>query len=146
MAERSFGTRYVTIVRLSAAVLLWAISGTGLAQEEGIITGGKIEFERRCVICHGSGAKGDGSMASELQTKPADLTQLSKKNEGKFPFWYVYRTTDGREVMKGHGTREMPIWGADFLVEAGPGTRDIEAEVSGRILTLVYYLRSVQEK
>jgi len=31
-------------------------------------------FQINCAICHGSGGKGDGTVASYLQNKPADLT------------------------------------------------------------------------
>jgi len=77
--------------------------------------------------------------------KPADLTQISKKNNGEYPFWKVYRTIDGREEVKSHGTRDMPIWGSDFRMEAGTNAL-AESQVRGRILELVYYLQSIQVK
>jgi hypothetical protein len=54
-------------------------------------------------------------MGQYLTIKPADLTQLSKKRNGEFPFWYVYRVIDGREEIRTHGPREKPIWGDEFL-------------------------------
>jgi hypothetical protein len=80
-----------------------------------------------------------------LTIQPADLTQVSKKNADRFPFWQVYRVIDGREEIRGHGTREMPIWGARFQAEAkgsDPGSR---AQAAGRILSLVFYLQHIQE-
>jgi hypothetical protein len=83
---------------------------------------------------------------SELWKKPpADLTQLSKKNNGQFPFWRVYRTIDGREEVVAHGPRAMPIWGARFLMQEGGAPLD-EHVVLGRILALVYYVESLQER
>jgi hypothetical protein len=83
---------------------------------------------------------------SDLWKKPpADLTQLSKKNNGQFPFWRVYRTIDGREEVVAHGPRAMPVWGARFLMQEGGAPLD-EHAVLGRILALVYYVESLQER
>lgn len=60
---------------------------------------------------HGSAAKGDGPMADQLGTAPAGLTQLAKKNGGIFPINAVYEKIDGRQEVKAHGSREMPVWG-----------------------------------
>jgi len=80
-----------------------------------------------------------------LTVRPTDLTQLSKKHQGQFPFWKVYRIIDGREEVKGHGTRDMPIWGEVFIQQEG-GKRVDESRAIGRILALVYYMQSIQEK
>jgi len=84
-------------------------------------------------------------MSKFLSVAPADLTQLAKENADRFPFWQVYRVIDGREDIRGHGTREVPIWGVRFQSEArgnNPGSR---SQVSGRILGLVFYLQHIQE-
>jgi len=80
-----------------------------------------------------------------LTVRPTDLTQLSKKHQGQFPFWQVYRIIDGREEVKGHGTRDMPIWGEVFRQPEG-GQRLDETHVIGRLLALVYHIQSIQEK
>jgi mono/diheme cytochrome c family protein len=119
----------------------------GWAQEDEIIAGGKIKYQQYCANCHGSAGKGDGEMAKLLVFKPADLTRLSQQNKGEFPFWRVYRAVDGREIVRGHGSREMPLWGFVFQVEEGDdGTGAEEDLVRGRIWQLVYYLESIQEK
>jgi len=64
-----------------------------------------------CAACHGQAAKGDRPLAPDLKVTLADFTQVSKKNGGEFPMGRVYRVIEGREEVKGHGTREMPIWG-----------------------------------
>ena len=128
------------------AILVASISTTqALAQETEVIAGGDLEYQNHCAICHGVDGKGRGIMNKFLTIKPADLTQVSKKNADRFPFWQVYRVIDGREEIRGHGTREMPIWGARFQAEAkgsDPGSR---AQVAGRILSLVFYLQHIQE-
>src|SRR6202158_1296267 len=59
-------------------------------------------------------AKGDGPYASVLKEKPADLTQLAKKNNGTFPIARVTRILDGSEVIPAHGTRQKPLWVHEF--------------------------------
>ena len=113
-------------------------------QEAEVIAGGELEYQNHCAICHGVDGKGYGIMAKFLTVSPSDLTQLAKKNAGRFSFWQVYRVIDGQEEVRGHGTREMPIWGARFQAEAkgsDPGSR---AQAAGRILSLVFYLQSIQ--
>jgi mono/diheme cytochrome c family protein len=117
----------------------------GLAQDQVVLTNGHREYQQYCVVCHGKEAKGNGPMAEMLKHRPADLTQLTKKNNGQYPFWRVYRTIDGREEVMAHGSRIMPIWGAHFLIEEGGMPLD-DNLVLGRILSLVYYLESIQEK
>ena len=110
-----------------------------------MIAGGEIEYQNHCAICHNVDGKGRGIMAKFLAISPANLTQLAKKNTGKFPFWQTFRVIDGREEVRGHGTREMPIWGARFQAEARGSDPGARSQVSGRILSLVFYLQHIQE-
>ena len=128
-----------------AAVLFWVTSSPGLAQDAASIADGRREFLQYCAVCHGTNGKGKGPMAEQLKIQPADLTQISRKNGGQFPFWSTYRFIDGREEVKEHGPRAMPIWGAEFHKEAGSGNPDAESQVRERILRLVYYLQSIQK-
>ena len=66
---------------------------------------------------HGPSGTGDGGAIDVLKTTPTNLTTLSKKNGGVFPFDRVYSVIDGRTVVKGHGTQDMPIWGHDLSTE-----------------------------
>lgn len=115
------------------------------AQEQVVLTSGKLEYQQYCASCHGPAGKGDGPISDLWKKSPADLTQLSKKNKGQFPFWRVYRTIDGREEVAAHGPRTMPVWGAHFLMQEGGAPLD-EHTVLGRILALVYYVESLQQK
>jgi mono/diheme cytochrome c family protein len=125
--------------------LLWAIPV--MAQEPEVIAAGKREFQRSCAPCHGVDATGDGLSAAVLNVKPADLTQLSKKHGGVFLFWRVYEEIEGSKevVIRGHGTREMPIWGERFRLERS-ASEEHKTGVRGRLLSLVYYLQSIQEQ
>ena len=141
------GIHRITIAGLLMATLLGIGPNNGHAQEQDVIDAGKHEFQRSCATCHGVDAKGNGPSAASLNAKPADLTQLSKNHGGVFLFWRVYEEIEGSKdvVIREHGTREMPIWGERFRFEKSEST-DHQTGVRGRILSLVYYLQSIQEK
>ena len=139
--------RHHTCVALLVLVVLGAVPDGILAQEDEIIASGQLKYKRYCAYCHGSEGKGNGDMSAILLIPPADLTQISTKNKGVFPFWQVYQMIDGRKEIKGHGDRTMPIWGFIFQAEEDPSDyrQQIDA-VWGRIWQLVYYLESIQKK
>jgi len=115
------------------------------AQQTEIIAGGELEYQRNCAVCHGADGRGDGIMRKYLTVPPANLRQLAKKNGGTFPFWEVYAKIDGQREVRGHGTREMPIWGERFRAEAGSDGKSALTQAAGRILTLTYYLEHIQD-
>jgi hypothetical protein len=113
-----------------------------------IALGGE-DFETYCASCHGESGIGDGPVAEYLALKPADLTKLSRKNGGSFPRERIAAVIDGREAVKIHGPRDMPVWGDWFNTEAEtPGLRAQERElvVQARIEALVSYIEAIQEK
>jgi hypothetical protein len=128
-----------------AVIAPWASPRFTAAQETEVIAGGELEYQRNCAVCHGADAKGQGLMSRFLTIRPSDLTTLAQKNSGRFPFWQVYRTIEGREEVRGHGTREMPIWGARFRADAGGDDSGSKAQAAGRILSLVFYLQHIQQ-
>ncbi len=115
---------------------------SALAQERALIEGGRRAYEVHCGNCHGEQARGDGPMAEVLSVPPSDLRAISLRNDGTFPFNRIYRVIDGREEVRGHGIREMPVWGLTFL-ERGSDAPQAD-QVRGRILQLIHYLRSIQ--
>ena len=141
--------RRTSIVILALAIVLTAWAGIRdkptAAQEMEVIVGGEIEYQNSCAVCHGADGKGQGPMGRFLTVRPADLTVLSKKNSGTFPFWRTYRAIDGREEVRGHGTREMPLWGDRFRTQAGGNDTGSRAQAAGRLLALVFYLQHIQE-
>lgn len=133
------------LARFVTLALFWIIPVTSSAQDE-ILVRGRLEYQGYCAVCHGENGKGDGIMARYLVIKPADLTQLSKKSGGEFPFWRTYWTIDGRQEVKGHGTRAMPIWGNRFRAEEGVDSPAAWIDLArGRIWQLVVFLQSIQE-
>jgi mono/diheme cytochrome c family protein len=76
---------------------------------------GQALFLNYCAVCHGRAADGTGPMAPVLKLKVADLTVITKRNGGKFPFERVQKRIEGTGSAElGHGTKEMPIWGPIF--------------------------------
>ncbi|MBI3245450.1 MAG: c-type cytochrome [Deltaproteobacteria bacterium] len=136
---------HVVFAGLVVGSLVWFWAGQSVAQEKEVAAAGKNVYDQNCAVCHGREAKGDGGAVSLLTVKPADLTQIAKRAGGTFPFWKVYGVIDGREEVKGHGTRDMPIWGAEFRAQAGSSPA-AESQTRGRVLELVYYLQSIQAK
>lgn len=59
---------------------------------------GEVIYLRYCAACHGRTMKGDGPVASGLKNHPGDLTTLTQKNKGVFPYDKVAGIIDGRET------------------------------------------------
>ena len=132
-------TRVFTTVALMA--LLLVPDEAAFAQEQEVIENGRLLFNVKCAICHGSEGKGDGTLGLQLKEQPADLSRLSERNAGTFPFWQVYGKIDGRQDIGAHGPREMPVWGTDDRYEGTGGRLG-----SGQILEVVFFLQSIQEE
>ncbi len=107
---------------------------------------GALEFENSCAICHGFQGKGNGVIADSLKKQPSDLTQLSKNNNGHFPFTQVYRVIEGSPRVGVHGTRDMPVWGDRYREEAKKYNADAYVYSRGLILELLTYIMSIQEE
>lgn len=72
-------------------------------------------FRAYCASCHGADGRGKGPAASSLKSAPADLTKVSARNGGEFPFVKVQQIIAGQApVVVSHGNREMPVWGPIF--------------------------------
>ena len=95
-------------------------------------------FSSYCAVCHGPEGKGNGPAASALTKKPADLTQISARNGGKFPDVRVARYIEGADEVPAHGTRDMPMWGELF--------KSIDRDVTQlRVASLTDYIKSLQK-
>ncbi len=138
---------------LIAALVFTA--GVALAQggKETFDFGGH-EYDKHCAACHGPAGKGDGARTPYLHEKPTDLTTLSKRNGGEFPYERVNERIDGTLEVE-RALREMPCWRAEYKAEAEAAYaeeagRDVpystEVYVETRFAALVDHLEDLQVK
>jgi mono/diheme cytochrome c family protein len=135
-------------------IVAWtAVGFTSVACAQGGMVFSKDEFTRSCAPCHGVTGKGDGPLAKSLTRTPADLTRLSQKNGGVFPFSNIYDVIDGRTQVSVHGPRKMPVWGDAYTRELqARWNRDllsdelIQIMARVRILMLIEYISTLQDK
>lgn len=110
---------------------------------------GEEEFMNSCAVCHGVGGKGGGPIVDFLKEPPADLTQIRKKNGGRFPMQRIYDLIIDAGRNRAHGNRDMPVWGdryAQEVIEAeGEFGMGSHPTVRARVLELVFYLATIQE-
>jgi mono/diheme cytochrome c family protein len=133
-----------TIARWCLILVFFAAAQAGAQDLDRAVAEGRERFIDACAFCHGLSGKGQGMAAHMLANQPADLTQLSRKNEGTFPLASVYSVIDGRLSTSAHGGREMPVWGDVWKTNVP--SQYAEQYVRGRILELVLYLESIQEQ
>lgn len=114
---------------------------------------GRQEYESNCAACHGISGTGDGPYAKNLSVMPSDLTTIAKRNNGVFPVLRLESMIDGRTQVELHGPRDMPVWGREYLMEAGtdwPVYMGVpfnpEVFVRARIMALVDYIARLQVK
>jgi len=111
-------------------------------QEITPITVGQEMFRAYCASCHGLDGKGMGPAEPALKKRPPDLTQLSKKNGGKFPAVMVANLIRGESFpIAAHGSGDMPIWGNAFRA-----TNRDEAMVTLKVNHLTAYIESIQQR
>lgn len=134
--------------RLAVALLLMMVALGAAAQTIKKVparytspASGKEMYMNQCAACHGADAKGTGPAATALKTAPTDLTQLAKKNNGKFPANHVYSSIVGDLNVPAHGSAEMPMWGNVYRTMS----RGHESEVQQRISNLTHYIESLQQ-
>ena len=136
----------------SLAGFLLALSGIAMAQSSGTVkkapapqtspASGAAMFKAYCAACHGADGKGNGPAAADLKQKPADLTTLAKRHDGKFPDAYVAGVLRFGVKSPSHGSSDMPVWGPLLTVISGHDPSQVEM----RITNLTSYLRSIQAK
>jgi mono/diheme cytochrome c family protein len=137
------------LMRKSFVLVSLLAASTVLATEEAKVTKeeqstmGKTLYEHYCASCHGASAKGDGPVGQFLSRKPSDLTQLAKKNNGKFPRDRIFGSIDGRVEIGAHGPAEMPVWGRELRERSGGRS---SAAVKSQITAIVHYIETLQQK
>ena len=139
-------------MRSSAVLMKVVATATGLLAAAALaqpkLDLGKREFDSKCAVCHGQDAKGTGPYADQLKRSLPDLTTLARRNGGVFPVSRTYETIEG--AGKGHGTRDMPVWGLDYTIQAAEVLPELPYNqalyVRTRIMALLEYLNQLQVK
>lgn len=136
---------------LLTLTLTAAVSSLGFAQSAPKIVkapapatspaNGSEMFKEYCAVCHGMDGKGGGPAAPALKVRPADLSQLTKKNGGKYPELKVVNFVMGDETVAAHGSRDMPIWGDVFR-----SMHNDEATLKLRAHNIATFVGTLQEK
>lgn len=125
---------------LLSALVATLLSGAAFADEIG-----RADYEQYCATCHGMTGVGDGDLTQLMTVKVPDLTQIAASNDGVFPMLDVIHVIDGRTGVRAHGG-PMPVYGRIFSAEAADhGTFTAALESRGRVLSIAYYLESLQE-
>jgi mono/diheme cytochrome c family protein len=103
---------------------------------------GEEMYNSYCAACHGVDGKGSGPAASALKVAPTNLTELSAKNDGKYPTLHVSSVLRGEAETPAHGSKDMPVWGPLFRHLS----QGHDAEVQQRIANLNQYVGTLQKK
>ena len=130
-------------VKIIAAALFLILGGVRSVSSAAEADQGRMYFLRYCGSCHGVEGKGDGTVSRSLKVKPADLTQLKKKNNGVFPLEKVMATINGKTRVEAHGESEVPVWGEIFVKEASV-QKDPAGTSSAKIKALAEYIETIQ--
>lgn len=142
-------TKLRTISATHIGVMLLSLSANALAADK--LDVGKMEYNAACAVCHGLTGKGDDGPLKSLFARPVpNLTVLAKNNKGVFPFDRVFQIIDGRQEVKAHGPREMPVWGNAFNNQCSIyfdnyPQQDSESAARSRILAITEYLYRLQD-
>lgn len=130
------------ISAISLVVCAFGAFGTAAAADD--MDPGQSVFNQYCATCHGAAADGKGPLTEMMTTTVPDLTGLAARNDGEFPMLQVIHIVDGRTGLRAHGG-PMPVYGALFDAEAEAGPYGGPLYTRGKILSLAYYLESIQK-
>jgi mono/diheme cytochrome c family protein len=130
----------IRAIFLVVAIISFATSA--LAEGNDALQGQKY-FARYCASCHGTTGVGDGPVAKSLVKPPANLRLLADKYGLPLPAAKLADLIDGRDAVRAHGTRGMPVWG-EKLYAMGEGELG-EVSIGAVIRKIVAYLDTIQD-
>jgi mono/diheme cytochrome c family protein len=135
---------------IAAALLGGACVAQEVAHAQQTTDFGKQQYEEACTACHGATGKGGVFHTGTGDARSVDLTTLAKRNNGIFPFQQVFEAIDGSQVLREHESRDMPIWGLEFRIQAGDAHFKVPygsgAYARARIFALTEYVSRLQVK
>jgi mono/diheme cytochrome c family protein len=131
----------------NSAVVIAMMAGLAACTEPSMpdATDGAAFFAQNCTSCHGTDGRGQGTEATGLAQKPADLTLLSRQNGGKFPAARALSYIWG-DPEQAHLARVMPQFGGAMAEDLVPVEIDGVFTPTPRALAgLLAYLESIQQ-
>ncbi len=132
----------VAVSLLSLAAVL-SVSRPALSANDEVAEGHRY-FIQYCASCHGQDGLGDGPVAKSLSRQPANLRKLGDQYGMPLPAHQIAELIDGRDTIRAHGTRDMPVWG-ERLYEVGQGEKG-ETGVGQVIAKIMVYLNTIQDR
>ncbi|HEY1986754.1 MAG TPA: c-type cytochrome [Terracidiphilus sp.] len=134
---------------VAMVTMLAATMGSAETSRKIVINAGKTSpadgpnmYKSYCASCHGVNGKGNGPVASQLKSRPTDLTKLAVSNQNKFPAVHVIAIIDQGSSVQAHGSAEMPVWGPIFASM----NKTTQYEKHQRESNLSRYLEALQVK
>src|SRR3569833_2134460 len=103
---------------------------------------GQQMYTSYCAPCHGVDGKGRGAVGASISIQPSDLTQLLRKNHGKYPDTHVVSILQFGTEGSVHGSARMPIWGPILGTMNRANLQDKQLRISN----LARYLETIQER
>ncbi len=132
----------VAVSLLSLGAVL-SVSRPALSANDEVAEGHRY-FIQYCASCHGQDGLGDGPVAKSLSRQPANLRKLGDQYGMPLPAHQIAELIDGRDTIRAHGTRDMPVWG-ERLYEVGQGEKG-ETGVGQVIAKIIVYLNTIQDR
>jgi mono/diheme cytochrome c family protein len=145
IVEEIVAIRPLVLLSVLLMIACFARAGRGVDETQlppTYMPSGEQMYKQYCAACHGTDAKGNGPLAPLLKTPPPDLTTLTRRHAGKFPYDYVSNVLEFGPGPSAHGSSDMPTWGPIFRYY----DKQNERIVQQRIKNLCNYLASLQGK
>ncbi|HLS81343.1 MAG TPA: cytochrome c [Steroidobacter sp.] len=133
-------------IRRTLRALVFAASALGFGAASAadyLAMSGSELYRRFCASCHGVEGRGDGPVADSFTVEVPDITLIARRRGGQFPRERIEKIIDGRHIIAAHGSRAMPIWGAD-LTRAEIGSPDAERAAQTIIRRLADHVEQMQ--
>jgi mono/diheme cytochrome c family protein len=140
-SQERWSMLFLSLVLLPAVLLPAARKQDKTSSARNTVEGAKI-FQYHCAACHGTDGRGHGPASVALKHPVPDLTLISQRSGGKFPYQRVKGVIEGNEPgLVAHGDREMPIWGPIFHeVESDQDWGEV------RLDAITKHMASIQQK
>jgi mono/diheme cytochrome c family protein len=140
-SQERWSMLFLSLVLLPAVLLPAARKQDKTSSARNTVEGAKI-FQYHFAACHGTDGRGHGPASVALKHPVPDLTLISQRSGGKFPYQRVKGVIEGNEPgLVAHGDREMPIWGPIFHeVESDQDWGEV------RLDAITKHMASIQQK